>query len=96
LHTFLGEGNAPLRLAMLLPILSQDERDAWATILAESIKSRTRDAKDLDAVLDAIGELADIMGNPIAATLGTMMDLTDRSKKPPKPQGKSTETPSDR
>lgn len=72
LHALLDLSNEDLRtarLAMLLMMLSKDERDAWITLLGESIKARVGGGEKLDATLDAIEAATEIMASGMAEAI---------------------------
>jgi transcriptional regulator with XRE-family HTH domain len=72
LHAMLDLSSEDLRtarLAMLLMMLSKDERDAWITLLGESIKARTGGGEKLDATLDAIEAATEVMASGMAEAI---------------------------
>lgn len=67
LHAMLNVTNEDLRtarLAILLQMLSKDERDAWVTLLAESLKARVKE--DLPKVLDHVEEATKVLVTEVA------------------------------
>lgn len=69
LHALLGVTNEDLRtarLAILLTMLSKEERDAWITLLGESLKARTGGGGKLDEALNAIQAATEVMASDMA------------------------------
>lgn len=58
---------------MLLPMLSKSERDAWITILSESIRSRTGGGEKFDLALDAIEAASDVIATDVANVVGAAL-----------------------
>ena len=69
LHELLDLSNEDLRtmrLSILLMMLSKEERDAWITLLGESIKARTGGGEKLDETLNAIEIATEVMVGEVA------------------------------
>ena len=76
LHALLDVSNEDLRtarLAMFLTMLNKNERDAWITLLGESIKSRTGGGEKLNMALDAIEAATDFIATDMADALNTAL-----------------------